>query len=66
MKRLRLAMIPVALVAPGILFVLNGFGPFDSKLSKDQQILQALNRLTFGPRPGDVEEVGRPRAEARR
>jgi hypothetical protein len=28
-------------------------------LSKDQQILQALNRLTFGPRAGDVEEVRR-------
>jgi uncharacterized protein (DUF1800 family) len=34
-------------------------GPFDQKLSPDQQVLQALNRLTFGPRPGDVEEVRR-------
>jgi uncharacterized protein (DUF1800 family) len=34
-------------------------GRFDSKLSKDQQILQVLNRLTFGPRPGDVEEIRR-------
>ena len=34
-------------------------GRFDTKLSKDQQILQVLNRLTFGPRPGDVEEVRR-------
>ena len=34
-------------------------GRFDTKLSKDQQILQAVNRLTFGPRPGDVEEVRR-------
>ncbi len=34
-------------------------GPFDQKLSKDQQILQALNRLTFGPRPGDLDEVRR-------
>ena len=32
-------------------------GRFDTKLTPDQQILQALNRLTFGPRPGDVEEV---------
>ena len=30
---------------------------FEKKLSKDQQILQALDRLTFGPRPGDVETV---------
>jgi hypothetical protein len=32
-------------------------GPFEKKLSKDQQVLHSLNRLTFGPRPGDVEEV---------
>lgn len=30
---------------------------FQQKLSKDQQILHALDRLTFGPRPGDVEAV---------
>jgi uncharacterized protein (DUF1800 family) len=33
--------------------------PFQEKLSADRQIVQALNRLTFGPRPGDVEEVRR-------
>ncbi|HLH17730.1 MAG TPA: DUF1800 domain-containing protein [Bryobacteraceae bacterium] len=33
--------------------------PFEQKLSPDRQIVQALNRLTFGPRPGDVEEVRR-------
>ena len=32
---------------------------FEVKLSPDQKILQALNRLTFGPRPGDVERVRR-------
>jgi hypothetical protein len=36
-----------------------GTGPFDQRLSQDRQILQALNRLTFGSRPGDVEEVRR-------
>ncbi len=30
---------------------------FQKKLSKDDQILHALDRLTFGPRPGDVEAV---------
>jgi uncharacterized protein (DUF1800 family) len=30
---------------------------FQKKLSKDEQILHALDRLTFGPRPGDVERV---------
>jgi uncharacterized protein (DUF1800 family) len=34
-------------------------GPFDTKLAADRQIVHALNRLTFGPRPGDVEEVRR-------
>src|SRR5436190_9360064 len=33
--------------------------PFEQKLTPDRQIVQALNRLTFGPRPGDVEEVRR-------
>ncbi|HLH42893.1 MAG TPA: DUF1800 domain-containing protein [Bryobacteraceae bacterium] len=32
---------------------------FDKKLSSEQQILQALNRLTFGARFGDIEEVRR-------
>jgi uncharacterized protein (DUF1800 family) len=27
------------------------------ELTADQQVLQALNRLTFGPRPGDVQRV---------
>ena len=30
---------------------------FQKKLSKDDQILHALDRLTFGPRPGDVARV---------
>jgi uncharacterized protein (DUF1800 family) len=30
---------------------------FQKKLNKDQQILHALDRLTFGPRPGDFERV---------
>jgi len=30
---------------------------FRTKLNKDDQILHALDRLTFGPRPGDVERV---------
>jgi uncharacterized protein (DUF1800 family) len=48
-----------AFLAIGLSFPGNAVGPFDTKLSKDRQILQALSRLTFGPRPGDVEEVGR-------
>ena len=30
-----------------------------TKLSKDEQILHVLNRLTFGPRPGEVAEMRR-------
>ncbi len=33
--------------------------PFEVRLPADQRIVHALNRLTFGPRPGDVEEVRR-------
>jgi uncharacterized protein (DUF1800 family) len=34
-------------------------GRFDQKLSIDKQIVHVLNRLTFGPRPGDAAEVRR-------
>ncbi len=30
---------------------------FQKRLTADRKILQALNRLTYGPRPGDVHEV---------
>src|SRR5580692_10946518 len=30
---------------------------FQKKLSNDEQVIHALDRLTFGPRPGDVEAV---------
>jgi uncharacterized protein (DUF1800 family) len=32
---------------------------FQKKLSKDEQILHALDRLTFGPRPGDIDRLKR-------
>ena len=32
---------------------------FDQKLNKDQRIVHALSRLTFGARPGDIEHVRR-------
>src|SRR5262249_1127292 len=34
-------------------------GRFDQKLALDKQAIHVLNRLTFGPRPGDVAEVRR-------
>src|SRR5258708_818611 len=33
------------------------FSQFQKKLNKDQQILHAIDRLTFGPKPGDLEAV---------
>jgi uncharacterized protein (DUF1800 family) len=58
MTRLALAITAAALLCavPG---GTKAGGRFDTKLSKDQQILQVINRLTFGSRPGDVEEVRR-------
>ena len=58
MQRLAVAIAAAALLCavPG---ETKAGGRFDSKLSKDQQIVQVLNRLSFGARPGDVEEVRR-------
>ncbi len=33
------------------------FKQFDRKLSKDEQVLHALDRMGFGPRPGEIDEV---------
>jgi uncharacterized protein (DUF1800 family) len=35
----------------------SDYGQFEKKLSKDQAILHALDRLTFGPKPGDLAAV---------
>jgi uncharacterized protein (DUF1800 family) len=35
----------------------QNYSQFEKKLSADQEILHALDRLTFGPRPGDIEAV---------
>jgi len=55
----RVSVIAVALAA--IILPRTGLGtdPFEQKLSPDRQIIQALNRLTFGPRPGDIDEIRR-------
>ncbi|MEI9971737.1 MAG: DUF1800 family protein [Ignavibacteriota bacterium] len=52
-----LTVVVALLLADGAAHKSAAAGRFDTKLTPDQQILQALNRLTFGPRPGDVEEV---------
>jgi uncharacterized protein (DUF1800 family) len=59
MKRLGLTIATAALLLTGISHLGSASGPFQQPLSPDEQIFQALNRLTFGPRPGEVEEVRR-------
>jgi uncharacterized protein (DUF1800 family) len=52
LKRLALTLAGAVLLNPA-----HAASPFDQKLTKDQRVVQALNRLTFGARPGDVDEV---------
>jgi uncharacterized protein (DUF1800 family) len=59
MKRVVLAIVAAVLTVGAFLGLVHAAGSFNQKLSPDQQIVHALNRLTFGPRPGDVEEVRR-------
>ena len=49
----------IMVAAAAVLAAYNGsdYSQFEKRLGKDQEILHALNRLTFGPRPGDVEAV---------
>ncbi len=62
------ALCTVPLTASAAKKTVADYKLFAKKLSKDDQILHALDRLTFGPRPGDVgsreedgaEEVDRP------
>jgi uncharacterized protein (DUF1800 family) len=58
MKRPAFALIVLTLVAA---VPIQGIAAdrFHEKLSKDQRIVHALNRLTFGARPGDVDQVRR-------
>jgi uncharacterized protein (DUF1800 family) len=57
MKRMLLAAAAAVLAANGDSPGVNPAGRFDIKLSPEQRIRHALNRLTFGARPGDLGEV---------
>ncbi len=59
MKRLALILTAAALLVISVPGPGNASSPFDQKLPQDRQIIHVLNRLTFGPQPGDVEEVRR-------
>ena len=57
MKRSGFALGVAALVVAAGSLPRADSGRFDAKLSKDRQVLHVLNRVTFGPRPGDVDRV---------
>ena len=59
MKRFVLMIGTAALLITNIHQLESASPPFDQRLSQDRQIVQVLNRLTFGPRPGDMEEIRR-------
>src|SRR5258708_39995818 len=59
MRRPMVVIAAVAVAAATFSRLGSDIGPFDKKLSPENQIIHALNRLTFGPRPGDIEEVRR-------
>jgi hypothetical protein len=59
MKREVIAIAAIAIAAVTLPRPGHATSPFDQRLEPEQQIVHALNRLTFGPRPGDVEEVRR-------
>jgi uncharacterized protein (DUF1800 family) len=56
MKRIA-RLFGAALLVTAFCFTGNAAGRFDQKLLLDKQIVHVLNRLTFGPRPGDVQQV---------
>jgi uncharacterized protein (DUF1800 family) len=55
MKRAPLLFAVLSIVAYAFSGI--GAGRFDVRLSADKQTVHVLNRLTFGPRPGDAAEV---------
>ena len=57
MKRIVLTIAALVVAAITLPRPSHATSPFDQRLSPDQQLVHALNRLTFGPRPGDVEEL---------
>src|SRR5262245_40313490 len=59
MKRFGYALLASLLVVTTTSSLSSSAGRFDQKLTVEKQILHVLNRLTFGPRPGDVEQVRR-------
>src|SRR5579884_3552442 len=59
MKRVGYCFGITASLITAFAFLAHATGRFDQKIPLDKQPLHVLNRLTFGPRPGDVEQVKR-------
>ncbi|HEX5107528.1 MAG TPA: DUF1800 domain-containing protein [Vicinamibacterales bacterium] len=59
MKPLGLVVGVAVLVATAPSLSGESSGGFDRKLSKDKQAVHVLNRLTYGPRSGDADDVRR-------
>ena len=56
-----LAVLPILAAYSGLAVYASkttaGAASFSKQISRDDRVLQALNRLTFGPRPGDAAQV---------
>src|SRR3979490_332718 len=59
MKRFGFAVSVSALLVTTVAALGQADGPFHQTLPVDKQITHVLNRLTFGPRPGDLEQARR-------
>jgi uncharacterized protein (DUF1800 family) len=59
MKPARLVAAIAALLAATTVISADNTNPYERKLAADKQALHVLNRLAFGPRPGDVDAVRR-------
>src|SRR5499427_5988386 len=57
MKRLGCPWSLAALLVTLPNFLVTAAGRFDQKLSAERQAIHVLNRLTFGPHPGDVQQI---------
>src|SRR6187551_2154023 len=57
MKRIEHWFGVAVLLATAFCFSGDAAGRFDQKLPLDKQFVHVLNRLTFGPRPGDLQQI---------
>jgi len=57
MTKLKLSIIPTSLISLSLALLPAIAQDSDSASGDDSQIMHVLNRITFGPRPGDFERV---------